>query len=1125
MLWNFDRRSCRRGRGGDALAGGAGRWDEPLVPLSTNLGIDLNKAREYDTNGRPHFPIDSDAKPLRELVRDESDSKTAFLLDESGVRARLVALPPAARHNTSPHDTTPRSAPMPDPDFTRPSDNPPSVLNVKELPSIPPPFDPPSGRGIGRVDRYDVLEELGQGGMGVVYLGHHPILNRSVALKMIRPKFARDEGIRKRFERECQVLAKLRSDHVVTVHDAGNHQGWPFLVMEYLYGVTLERWFADRKKEGRRGTAAEALRVAAEILRGLATMHALELVHRDIKPANLWVEESGRIKLLDFGLARGPDDDLTKTGNVVGTPSCMAPEQARGEKGVGPRADLFSVGAVLYQLLAGENPFKRDTTATTLLAVQNHEPPPIGAAVPGVPAPLAEFIHRLLAKAPEGRPDDAGRALKELDGVQQRIASTASAANLPPVPPPEGMIGRDALLADVVKRLRDGGALALTGEGGMGKTTLAAAAAHTLRVDAIGVVWVNCEQAVRFEECLREAAAALFGDRCETTPTKQLATRIAEQLTARAALLVLDKFEALKKDEKADEGAEAVQWIAGLRTPARILVTTRAVPSALAKRVIAVRELVPAAAVELFRKKVADAGVSEELPADKIGELCALVGHHPLAIELLAMRAARMPLSLLIESVSQNIFALDSATNMGGKPAPNGVRACFAESFAALDDPARQLLLGMSVLPASFGLEMVTAVTGTRDWHNAAAKLVGASLWRMSNERYTVHPLVRQLAREELGSHLTAAARFAVEKVTGLVRTKAAAARTGRDAARAYLNWCEVELPNLTALAEEAAARGEGATVIDLAGALSAFWTSRGYWDVAERLYRAAADAAAQIGAPAAQAWCLEYLGYVLRHLGRFSEAVTSYKAALALCDRYPEETAPHRPQITSRYGKLCAVLDQHDEAIRLLTTALELSERANDEDGATAATIYLAQSHKFVGDTNRALTLLQGALDRAVRARNVRRRAECLYQFGNTYLRLNQIADAERVLRESLRLSREVDDRVRESQSLVGLGLAAAQSGVWPKAEGFWTEGLQLARALGLRLHEGRAMRRVAELLFDKGELERAREFAREALTILDATEEDRARDHARETLAKIEAALPAQPIGAQTPRTELPR
>ncbi|HEY1186631.1 MAG TPA: tetratricopeptide repeat protein, partial [Gemmata sp.] len=354
------------------------------------------------------------------------------------------------------------------------------------------------------------------------------------------------------------------------------------------------------------------------------------------------------------------------------------------------------------------------------------------------------------------------------------------------------------------------------------------------------------------------------------------------------------------------------------------------------------------------------------------------------------------------------------------------------------------------------------------------------------------------------------AERAAADRITAAARQKREELRAGGDRTRTkvYLDWCESELPNLTALAEAAQARGDHATVIGLARALSAFWGARGYWDVAGRLCRWAGAAADAAGDPEAGAWCQEHRGYICRHLGRFAEADAAYRAAVELCDRYPAADV-HRARVTSRYGKLCAVRNQYDRAIELLTAALDRARRDGDADGETSATIYLGQAHKFRGDLEEAERLFLRALDRARRAGNSHRECECLYQLGNTYLRTPRLAEAERLLHETLRLSRLGADRVRESQALVSLGIVAHARGAWADAERQLTAGLQLARDLGLRLHEGRTMRRLAELFAAAGAPDRAHEFARGAVAILNESEDDWGKDRARETLRTIEEAL----------------
>jgi tetratricopeptide (TPR) repeat protein len=682
--------------------------------------------------------------------------------------------------------------------------------------------------------------------------------------------------------------------------------------------------------------------------------------------------------------------------------------------------------------------------------------------------------------------------------VQQR---SAPATHLPPAPE---LFGRDKLLATVLDQLRVGGVVVLKGEGGMGKTTLAVAAAHKLQADS-KVVWVNCERTALYEECVREAAAELFGDRCEAEAVEPLTHRVSSQLAARPVLLVLDNFETVAGDRA------MVRWVAGFRAPARVLLTTREVPHGLPGRVIHVHELARPAAVQLFRARAAEAGLVTDPPAEIVDALCEQVGDQPLALELLAVRAARTPVGRLLERVRKGLAALDADGDPARPARHNGVRACFAESFAGLGPAARELLLGMSVLPSSFGTDVLAAVAGSDDWDGAADELVAASLWRLANERYATHPLVRQLAQEELGANRPNAETRAAERITNLARAKREELRASGDRprTRAYLDWCEAEQPNLLALAHWAVAHGAGDVVIGLAQALSAFWGSRGYWNAADPLYRSAVDAAQSRSDPVAEAWCQEYLGYVCRHLGRFAEAERAYRAALALCDRFPAADAAHYARIAARYGKLCSILCRYAEAVTYLTAALDRFSQNNDDDGVTNATIYLGQAYKFFNRHDRAEELFLRGLTRARRAHNAHRESEALFQLGNTYLRMDRLADAESALHECLRLARLANDRIRGSQCLVDLGIAATRRGLWDQAEQFLITGLQMTRDLGLRMYEGRTMRRMAELFLAKGDLDRAREFARGAVALLAEGEDEWAKQRAGETLRLIEDAL----------------
>jgi hypothetical protein len=263
-----------------------------------------------------------------------------------------------------------------------------------------------------RLGDYRILRELGRGGMGIVFKAEDEQLKRLVAIKVMRHALAADPEHRQRFLREAQAAAAVEHDHVVAIHQVGEENGVPFLVMPLLQGETLE----ERLQREGRLPPAEALRIGREVAEGLAAAHAHGLVHRDIKPANIWLESGhDRVKLLDFGLARAGDDatHLTLEGSVTGTPAYMAPEQVRGKSE--PRSDLFSLGCVLYRVCTGELPFQGADTLAVLAALAQEQPRPPHSLHADVPRPLSDVVMKLLAKKPEDRPPSARAAAAALE--------------------------------------------------------------------------------------------------------------------------------------------------------------------------------------------------------------------------------------------------------------------------------------------------------------------------------------------------------------------------------------------------------------------------------------------------------------------------------------------------------------------------------------------------------------------------------------------------------------------------------------------------------------------------------------------------------------------------------------
>ena len=326
-----------------------------------------------------------------EVCRRQLES---FAADESWWQGTRDALSDASDSNgvwslNEPAENSPPNIPL---DFLAPSDNP---------------------AMLGRLGEFEILEWIGCGGMGIVLKGYDHELNRYVAVKVLHPHCATSAAARRRFAREAQAAAAVVHQHVVAIYAVDGQHHPPYLVMPFVPGESLQQ------RLNRQGAfeVVDVLRIGQQIAEGLAAAHAQGLVHRDIKPGNILLERNvERVLLTDFGLARAADDaSLTQSGVIAGTPQFMSPEQAHGEQ-IDHRTDLFSLGTVLYTLLAGHSPFRAETTMGVLRRVCEDTPRPLREINPNVPIWLEAFIEKLHAKKPSQRFDNAQTVAEQLRG-------------------------------------------------------------------------------------------------------------------------------------------------------------------------------------------------------------------------------------------------------------------------------------------------------------------------------------------------------------------------------------------------------------------------------------------------------------------------------------------------------------------------------------------------------------------------------------------------------------------------------------------------------------------------------------------------------------------------------------
>jgi serine/threonine-protein kinase len=284
---------------------------------------------------------------------------------------------------------------------------------------------------MSKIGRYEILAELGKGAMGVVYRANDPLLARTVAIKTVNISLDPEEmaEYEARFYQEAKAAGGLNHPNIVTIHDIGKSGNVVYMAMELLDGSELRSLMSP----GEPLAAARAVEIAAQVADGLAYAHQSGVVHRDVKPANIMILRSGMAKITDFGIARMRQAGVrTQTGIVLGSPRYMSPEQVSGKR-ADARSDIFALGVILYEMVAGKPPFTGEDVTSVMYQILNTVPPPPSSLNPAVPAMLDFIVAKSLAKTPDDRYQDAAEFARDLhySAKQMDMAGAAPAADPP----------------------------------------------------------------------------------------------------------------------------------------------------------------------------------------------------------------------------------------------------------------------------------------------------------------------------------------------------------------------------------------------------------------------------------------------------------------------------------------------------------------------------------------------------------------------------------------------------------------------------------------------------------------------------------------------------------------------
>ena len=928
-----------------------------------------------------------------------------------------------------------------------------------------------------RLGGYRVEQRLGRGGMGLVFLAEHERLGRKAALKLLIPELARDESFRERFVHESRLIAAIEHPNIIPIYDADEVDGLLFVAMRYVEGHDLKALIA---RDGPL-PAERTLEIVGSAGAALDAAHARELVHRDVKPANILLDEpSGRIFLTDFGIAKHAKSPDTEAGTFIGTVGYTPPEQIEG-RAISPATDVYALGCVLYECLAGAPPFDKETDVAVVFAHLTDPPPAVTAKRSDLPVALDAVVAIALAKSEAQRYQTCGEllaatrdALKGATVIVSPRTETAPAFALPASPPraavrtnlptPDSpLVGRAQEVDEAVALLRraDVRLLTFTGPGGTGKTRLAVEVGASVAEEyAHGVVFVALA-AINDPALVVASVAEAVGVEERGAGEDALFEALCAELRGEQLLLILDNFEHLLP--AAPRVAELLAAVPSLE----ILVTSRAALRLRNEEEYPIRPLAlpdPAApldldalaaspAVELFIERaraVRPAFALDEANALHVVEICVRLDGLPLALELAAARVKLLAPQAILSRLENRLQLLTG----GARDLPSRhqtLRGTIDWSYELLD-PSAQLLLARLAVFVGFTLDAAEAVCATEDGLepvaivDALSSLVDENLVRQREspdgdvrfdllETIREYALFRLVERREVDDLRQRHATWFLD-----LAEAAEPELVGPDQATWVVRLQE-EAGNLRAALTWSLDGGELETGLRMAGVLFRFWSIRGELSEGRRWLEQALQRDADI-APAVRAKALFAAGYTALGQGDFAEAIRHFEASL------------------------------------------ELARQLRDDVAIAGCLVQLGWLRLAQGESERAVALSEEGLESARRLGDNRTSSLALANLGDAAFAGGDSAGAAQLYEEALALRRDVGDRRIVADALLKLGRAQTVAGDPERATASLEEGLELARAIDDGWTTSVALASLAAVALTRNDGAKADELLREALT-----------------------------------------
>lgn len=905
--------------------------------------------------------------------------------------------------------------------------------------------------------RYRIEHVLGSGGMGVVYRAVDTRLGRAVALKVLSAHL--DIQHQHRLETEARTASSLNHPNILTVYEIAEEEGVRYIATEFIEGTTLRRLLKQRTL-----SPGEALNITEHICSGLAAAHESGIVHRDVKPENIMIRNDGYLKILDFGLAKFtkpgsvseemPTRVDTEANTAVGTVRYMAPEQARGQE-VDARADIWSTGVVLYEMLSGKVPFNGPTDIDTVLAILSAQYAPLALlSDENVNTKINAVLSRALAKDVSQRFASMREFLTDLRSLQaeldQNQPTTHIVQALTPISGPAGLgsgaedilrfaspgapshpnnlpaqvsplLGRESELEEVTALLRspEKRLVTLTGPGGTGKTRLGLEACrYLLHEFPDGIFFVPLES-ITDPERIPNAIAQALGIR-EAGPSS-IADTIQQELRGKKLLLFLDNFEQVVSGapglSKLLSAAQSVTILISSREILRIqgeqefFVPPLPVPNPSSLPSLEALEKVPSIQLFVNRAKAVLPGFQlTKENADVISQICVRLEGLPLAIELAAARIRVFSPQALLERLRKRLpFLTGSARDLPRRQ--QTMMNAIEWGYQLLSEQEKSLFSRISVFSGGFTLQTAEKVTGEPEDRlvELLESLLEKSFIKRDTEpaemRYSTLEILREYGFNQLqeSGKLEQHLRNHAACFLSVVENASAEIAAGNEE---WLSRLEKEHDNIRVALGWSLHSGEAAIALRLAGSLWWFWYLHGHYTEGRKWIQTALDSNASF-------------------------------------------TPIERGRALVGSGALAFLQCEYSHAEMLLNQSLELARTVNDRETSARALQFLGSVSRERGLYEAAVLRHQESLEHWTELNDTRGIARSLNYIGFAAWLQGDFPKAQAVCEESLRLFRQLKDQEGIAWALLNFAAVAHYQGRLPQAEEFCRQSLVSSRAV----------------------------------------------------------------------------